>query len=74
MQEAFAHLATGCRSKDNDPKYQLSGFGFFDDKGTRKFWDRPSNTIDGGNGGVLNNRTLHPGRLKKMAPIQTREF
>lgn len=65
MQEAFAHLATGCRSKDNDPKYQLSGFGFFDDKGTRKFWDRPSNTIDGGNGGVLNNRTLHPGRLKK---------
>lgn len=65
MQEAFAHLATGCRSKDNDPKYQLSGFGFFDDKGTRKFWDRPSNTIDGGNGSPTNNRTLHPGRLKK---------
>lgn len=65
MQEAFAHLATGCRSKDNDPKYQLSGFGFFNDKGTRKFWDKPSNTIDGGNGSPTNNRTLHPGRLKK---------
>lgn len=65
MREAFAHLATGCRSQDNDPKYQLSGFGFFKDKGARKFWDRPSNTIDGGNGGVLNTRTLHPGRLKK---------
>lgn len=64
-KEAFAHLATGCRSKDNDPKYQLSGFGFFNDKGARKFWDKPSNTIDGGNGGVLNTRTLHPGRLKK---------
>ena len=65
MQEAFAHLATGCRSKDNDPKYQLSGFGFFNDKGTRKFWDKPSNTIDGGNGSPLCNRTLHPGRLKR---------
>lgn len=65
MQDAFAHLATGCRSKDNDPKYQLSGFGFFNDKGARKFWDKPSNTIDSGNGGVLNTRTLHPGRLKK---------
>ena len=65
MQEAFAHLATGCRSKDNDPKYQLSGFGFFNDKGTRKFWDKPSNTIDGGNGSPTNTRTLHPGRLKK---------
>lgn len=65
MQEAFAHLATGCRSKDNDPTYQLSGFGFFNDKGTRKFWDKPSNTIDGGNGSPTNNRTLHPGRLKK---------
>ena len=65
MQEAFAHLATGCRSKDNDSKYQLSGFAFFNDKGTRKFWDRPSNTIDGGNGSPTNNRTLHPGRLKK---------
>lgn len=65
MQDAFAHLGTGCRSKDNDPKYQLSGFGFFDDKGTRKFWDKPSNTIDGGNGSPLCNRTLHPGRLKK---------
>lgn len=64
-REAFAHLATGCRSKDNNPKYQLPGFGFFNDKGARKFWDRPSNTIDGGNGGVLNTRTLHPGRLKK---------
>lgn len=64
-KEAFAHLATGCRSKDNDPKYQLSGFGFFNDKGTRKFWDKPSNTIDGGNGSPTNNRTLHPGRLKK---------
>ena len=65
MRKAFAHLATGCRSKDNDPKYQLSGFGFFNDKGTRKFWDKPSNTIDGGNGSPTNNRTLHPGRLKK---------
>lgn len=65
MQEAFAHLATGCRSKDNNPQYQLSGFGFFDDKGTRKFWDKPSNTIDGGNGSPTGNRTLHPGRLKK---------
>ena len=64
-KEAFAHLATGCRSKDNDPTYQLSGFGFFNDKGTRKFWDKPSNTIDGGNGSPTNNRTLHPGRLKK---------
>lgn len=64
-REAFAHLATGCRSKDNNPKYQLPGFGFFNDKGARKFWDRPSNTIDGGNGGVLNTRTLHPRRLKK---------
>lgn len=64
-REAFAHLATGCRSKDNNPKYQLPGFGFFNDKGARKFWDKPSNTIDSGNGGVLNTRTLHPGRLKK---------
>lgn len=64
-REAFAHLATGCRSKDNNPKYQLPGFGFFNDKGARKFWDKPSNTIDGGNGGVLNTRTLHPGWLKK---------
>ena len=64
-KEAFAHLATGCRSKYNDPKYQLSGFGFFNDKGARKFWDKPSNTLDSGNGGVLNTRTLHPGRLKK---------
>jgi DNA (cytosine-5)-methyltransferase 1 len=64
-REAFAHLATGCRSKDNDPKYQLPGFGFFNDKGARKFWDKPSNTIDSGNGSPLCNRTLHPGRLKK---------
>ena len=65
MREAFAHLATGCRSQDNDPKYQLSGFGYFGDKGTRKFWDKPSNTIDGGNVSPISNRTLHPGRLQK---------
>ena len=64
-RKALSHLATGCRAKDNDPEYQLSGFGFFDDNATRKFWDRPSNTIDSGNGCVMSTRTLHPGRIKK---------
>lgn len=65
IKEALAHTATGRCPKDNDPKYQLPGFGFFGVKGARKFWDKPSNTIDTGNGAVLGLRTIHPGRLRK---------
>lgn len=65
IAEALAHTATGRCPIDNDPKYQLSGFGFFGAKGGRKFWDKPSNTIDGGNGNILGLRTVHPGRLRK---------
>lgn len=64
IAEALAHTATGRCPKDNDPKYQLSGFGFFGAKGGRKFWDKPSNTIDGGNGNILGLRTVHPGRIR----------
>ena len=65
MAKALAHTATGRCPEDNDPKYQLSGFGFYKAKGARKFWDKPSNTIDGGNGNTLGLRTVHPGRLRK---------
>ncbi len=65
IKEALAHTATGRCPKDNDPRYQLPGFGFFGAKGARKFWDKPSNTIDTGNGAVLGLRTIHPGRLRK---------
>lgn len=65
IAEALAHTATGRCPKDNDPRYQLPGFGFFGAKGARKFWDKPSNTIDTGNGDVLGLRTIHPGRLRK---------
>lgn len=65
VYEALAHTATGRRTKDNDPQYQLSGWGFFGAKGTRKFWDKPSNTLDSGNGNVLGLRTVHPGRQRK---------
>lgn len=64
IAEALAHTATGRCPKDNDPKYQLSGFGFFGAKGGRKFWDKPSNTIDRGNGNILGLRTVHPGRIR----------
>ncbi len=65
IAEALAHTSTGRCPKDNDPRYQLPGFGFFGAKGARKFWDKPSNTIDTGNGDVLGLRTIHPGRLRK---------
>lgn len=61
----LAHTATGRCPKDNDPQYQLPGFGFFGAKGARKFWDKPSNTIDGGNGDATGLRTFHPGRIRK---------
>lgn len=64
IKEALEHTATGRCSKDNDPKYQLSGFGFYAGRGTRKFWHLPSNTIDSGNGNVDGLRTIHPGRLR----------
>lgn len=64
IQEALEHTATGRCSKDNDPKYQLSGFGFYSGRGTRKFWNYPSNTIDSGNGKVDGIRTIHPGWLR----------
>lgn len=59
------HTYTGCLPKDNDPRYQLSGFAFFAANGGRKFWDKPSNTIDGGNGDPRGKRTIHPGRQRK---------
>lgn len=65
IKEALEHTPTGCRSKDNDPKYQLSGFGCYAGNGSRKFWDRPSNTIDSSNGSVNGLRTIHPGRPRK---------
>lgn len=65
IREALEHTATGRAPKDNDPKYQLSGFGFYAAKGARKFWDRPSNTIDSGNGSVTGLRTIHPGWIRK---------
>ena len=65
IAEALAHTSTGRCPKDKDPRYQLPGFGFFGAKGARKFWDKPSNTIDTGNGDVLGLRTIHPGRLRK---------
>lgn len=65
IKEALEHTPTGCRSKDNDPKYQLSGFGCYAGNGSRKFWDRPSNTIDSSNGRVNGLRTIHPGRPRK---------
>lgn len=61
----LAHTATGRCPKDNAPQYQLPGFGFFGAKGARKFWDKPSNTIDGGNGASTGLRTFHPGRIRK---------
>lgn len=64
IKESLEHTATGRCSKDNDPKYQLSGFGFYAGRGTRKFWHLPSNTIDSGNGNVDGLRTIHPGRLR----------
>ena len=63
--EALAHTSTGRCPIDNEPKYQLPGFGFYGAKGARKFWDKPSNTIDTGNGSVVGLRTIHPGRLRK---------
>lgn len=63
--EALAHTSTGRCPIDNEPKYQLPGFGFYGAKGARKFWDKPSNTIDTGNGSFLGLRTIHPGRLRK---------
>lgn len=69
IQEALEHTATGCSPQDNDPEYQLSGFGFYSAKGARKFWDRPSNTIDSGNGSVTSLRSIHPGRLRKDGTI-----
>lgn len=65
MVDVLAHTGTGRKSQDNDPKYQLPGFGFFGAKGARKFWDRPSNTIDSGSGSILGSRTVHPGRIRK---------
>lgn len=65
IANVIAHTGTGRKSQDNSPQYQLPGFGFYGAKGARKFWDRPSNTIDGGSGSALCNRTLHPGRLRK---------
>lgn len=65
IANVLAHTGTGRKSQDNNPKYQLSGFGFFGAKGARKFWDLPSNTIDSGSGSPLTNRTVHPGRLRK---------
>lgn len=65
IKEALEHTPTGCRSKDNDPKYQLSGFGCYAGNGSRKFWDRPSNTIDSSNGSVNGLRTIHPDRPRK---------
>ncbi len=65
IKEALEHTPTGCRSKDNAPKYQLSGFGCYDGNGSRKFWDRPSNTIDSSNGSVNGLRTIHPGRIRE---------
>ncbi len=64
IKEVLEHTAPGCCSKDNDPKYQLPGFGFYGANGARKFWDRPSNTIDSNNGSVNGLRTIHPGRAR----------
>ena len=68
-QKVLEHTATGCSPKYNDPEYQLPGFGFFSAKGARKFWDRPSNTIDSGNKSVTSLRSIHPGRLRKDGTI-----
>lgn len=64
LRDVLSHTATGCSPKDNaNPKYQMPGWGFFEAKGARKSWDKPSNTIESGSDSVEGLRTVHPGRL-----------
>ena len=62
LMDCIAHIPEGGSACDNPEEFQISGFGFFESKASRNFWGRPSSTIDGGCGGYLNTRTLHPGR------------
>ena len=62
LMDCIAHIPEGGSACDNPEEFQLSGFAFFESKASRNFWGKPTSTIDGGCGGYLNTRTLHPGR------------